>query len=225
MKERLINSIKSTAVGRRALADKTFRAVLLACVSMGWNLICAIFNGVLGIVYRSAWFASMSAYHAVLGLMRLSVVFRDLRWKGSADRRTVMRRIGIGFIILAAVTAAIVFLTISEVHNRRYGLILMIAVAAYTFFSVAATVVKFVRTDRRRISSVIMLRSISCAAAAGSLLSLERSMLGTFGSASDGFTYIIEGASGLAAVLFIMILGASMIRLSYRRREERKKTE
>ena len=74
--------------------------------------------------------------------------------------------------------------------------------------------VNAIQAHRKGYLLSIMLRSISLASAVGSVLSLERSMLGTFGSSTDQFTYVIEGISGLAGFIIVVLLGSSMIRFS-----------
>ena len=61
MKSKLIRQIERTAIGSRLLKDHRFRLILFSVLNMGWNLIYAVFNGILGIVYRSGWFATMCA--------------------------------------------------------------------------------------------------------------------------------------------------------------------
>lgn len=40
--------------------DHRLRLILFAVLNMGWNLFYAVFNGILGIAYRSGWFGAMS---------------------------------------------------------------------------------------------------------------------------------------------------------------------
>ena len=177
----------------------------------------ALFNGVLAIVYRSWWFTAMCAYHAVLALMKLAVVSPE--WKKGSGRPVVMRRIGIVMIALAVVVSGIVTVTISESVGRAYNIVVMIAIAAFTFYVVINACVNMVKARKRTGSTILILRNISCAAAVGSILSLERSMLSTFGSSTDRFTYTVEGVSGLAGFLIILGLGISLITASQSHKE------
>ncbi len=68
---------------------------------------------------------------------------------------------------------------------------------------------------------MITLRNISCAGALIALLSLERSMLGSYGDASDQFSLLIQAGTGAVAVLIMVGLGIHMIVLSFRKKRER----
>lgn len=47
---KLIERIEKTELGHRILRDPVFRLFITASVSMGWNAIYAIFNGVMGMI-------------------------------------------------------------------------------------------------------------------------------------------------------------------------------
>ena len=57
-------------MGRRLLKDAFFRSIVTATFSMGWNLIYALVNAVLAIVYQSYWYLSLFVYYVLLGSMR-----------------------------------------------------------------------------------------------------------------------------------------------------------
>ena len=131
-----------------------------------------------------------------------------------------MRFTGIGPLLLAAILSTIVRLTISDAVGRSYPIAVMIAIAAFTFGIVIKAIVNAVQANRHGDLFWVMLRNISLASAAGSILALERSMMGTFGSSTDRFTYTVEGVSGLVAFLFVVLLALSMIVRSVRMEED-----
>lgn len=183
--------------------------LLPALLSMGWNLAYAVFNGVLGFCYASRWYITLCAYYLVLGIMRLSAV--TVQKSRKRTEASVMRTIGIGMLPLAVVISAITFFTILEQQNPVRNRIVMITIATYTFALVAWSVRNIVRAHRQKSAMMITLRNISCAAATGSILSLERGMLGTFGNAADSFTRTTEIVSGAAAFVLILGLGLDLI--------------
>ena len=219
MKNRFLEKIQQTALGARLLSDPRFRTILAAALTMGWNLAYGLFNGLLGAFYRSAWFYAMGAYHLALGLMRLIAVSSA---RGGPEHRPSRRTgaaLGAGMAALAVILSVIVELTIADSVGTSYPMAIMIAIAAFTFFTVIRSIVLMIRAHRNREGLTILLRNISCASAVGSVLSLERSMLGTFGSSTDRFTYVTEGVSGLVGFLIVLALGVSMLLGSSRRRE------
>ena len=118
---------------------------------------------------------------------------------------------GTGMFLLAGILSVIVKLTISNAVGRSYPIAVMIAIAAFTFGIVIKAIVNAVQAHRHGDLFWVMLRNISLASAAGSVLALERSMMSTFGSSTDSFTYTMEGVSGLVSFLFVVLLGTSMI--------------
>ena len=89
------------------------------------------------------------------------------------------------------------------------------------FALAGGAIVNAVQANRHGDLFWVMLRNISLASAAGSILALERSMLGTFGSSTDSFTYTVEGVSGLVSFLFVVLLGISMIVRALRMEEDK----
>lgn len=186
-----------------------------ALLGMGWNLLYAIFNGVLGIVSSSYWYITLCAFYLVLGLMRLLAVTSDRR-KGMPDA-AVMRLIGFAMILLAVVISGITLLTIREQQNPVRDTVTMITIATFTFLLAGLSVRNIIRAYRKPTALLIILRNISCAAAVGSMLSLERGMLGSFGDASDSFTKVMEAVSGAVAFLLLVLMGIGMLRMAKHR--------
>ena len=193
------------------LSDQRFRAVLFACGSMGWNLLYGIYNGILGIVYRSVWFLTMCAFYLILGLMRLSVVTSCRKGGRNRTERSVMRHNGIALIFLAAVLSGSVVLAFLYPVGKASHRIVMISIAAYTFYLVVLSAVNFVKAHRAHSLFLISLRNLSLAGAISSLVSLERSMLATFGTSPSHSSSVAEVITGIGASLLVVALGITMI--------------
>ncbi|MBQ6374600.1 MAG: hypothetical protein IJJ45_08975 [Clostridia bacterium] len=201
------------AVGRDLASDLRRRVVALSSMSMGWNFAYGLFFAVPGILRASWWYITLAAYYIVLGMMRLSAV--SIRWKSSRRRpASVMRHVGIGMSGLAVVISGMTLLTIRETRNTPHSTIFMITIAAVTFAMTGMAIRNAVMAQRKRSAQLILLRNISCAGAVGSMLSLERSMLASFGDPAERFAVTMEAASGAGAFLIIMAMGAMMIRQS-----------
>ena len=183
--------------------------LLPSLLSMGWNLIYAIFNGVLGIRFSSWWFITLCAFYFVLGFMRLSAV--TIGQKEGRSETAVMKGVGIAMLPLAIVICGMILLTIREQQNPVRNTIIMVTIAAFTFSLVAWSIRNIIKAHREKSATMITLRNISCASAIGSILSLERGMLGTFGDASDAFSRTTEAVSGAVAFLLIIGLGIGLI--------------
>lgn len=213
--------IRKTALGKRVLEDPLLRALITSCGSMGWNLGYAVFNGILALFYRSAWFGLMFAWYTILGVMRLLAVFSKRAGTSKLQKSSsLMGAIGLGMIILAITVSGIVYATVEEKHNPSYNSVVMITIAVYTFYIVIMSVLNIIKAKRIRNIKIIMLRDISLAGAIASVLSLERAMLGTFGNAGDKFSITMEISSGAVAFILIVIIGISMMIQSHRYTKE-----
>ena len=183
--------------------------LLPASLSTGWNLLYALFNGLLAWYYRSWWFLTLCAFYAMLGLMRLSVV--TIRRRPGKSGAELMRHNGYAVMALSIVLSGMTLLTIRERQNPVRSLVVMIAIAAYPFAMVGWSIRNTVKARRQKSAAMITLRDIACAGAIGSILSLERAMLGTFGDAEDAFTLTMEAASGAGAFVLLIGIGLSMV--------------
>ena len=181
---------------------------LFTNLGTAWNLLYALFNGALAVLYRSWWFLTMSVYYLILCFMTAEVIRKNRQ----TDRS--VRLCGIGMILLSIVTSGVVCLTIVESRNKEYHLIVMIAIATYTFALTAVSVIGAIRARKTGDLKTVTLRNISLVSAIGSVLSLQRSMLGTFSDAQDLFTITMEATTGAGAFLLIILIGLSTIRLS-----------
>ncbi len=114
-------------------------------------------------------------------------------------------------VLLAIALSGIVCMGIVEKHNPRFHTIVMITIATYTFYIVIQAVISVVKAYRKKDAAVIMLRDISMAGAVGAVLSLQRSMLGTFGDPGNQFSMIMTVSSGAAAFLLVIAIGVSMM--------------
>ena len=203
-----------TKAGELAVKDRRFRIFLIASLSMTYNFIYAIFNGVVGMVSNSIWLMTLTVYYCVLGWMRLVLIYSERRRE---DRRLLRRSIlftGFGLIFLAVILSGVTAITLhDQIFNMRSE-ILMIAIATFTFFLMGNAIRNIVIAVRERSQWMITLRNISCASAIGAMFSLERSMLATFGEATDRYSYWMVTFTGLGVFLLVLALGVSTILLA-----------
>ncbi|MBR4235595.1 MAG: hypothetical protein IKR85_05985 [Clostridia bacterium] len=178
----------------------------IPAVSTGWNLVYAAFHFILSYIYSSWWFLTLGFHHDVHGLMRLLVL-------KNGDRKPSVTSlwIGIAFIILANVVAGMISLSIREQINPVRNRIVMIAVAAYTFSLFVLAIRNMIIARRKPEFTLIALRNISLSAATGSMLSLERAMLGTFGDPENAKTTLLEGWTGAGTFVLLLCMGVGMM--------------
>jgi len=126
-------------LGKQLLQNKTFRTVFISGFSMGWNILYAFFHCVLAVIYQSYWFFTMFVYYAILGLMR-GITLRD--------RNNVLKYCGIGMLGLSVVVVGLIYLSIAEVRNKTYHLIVILGITIYTFCLIIHAVIEMIRSFR-----------------------------------------------------------------------------
>ncbi len=193
-----------------AATDKDSRAVVSAMLSLILNLLYAAFNAVLAYGHMSYWYVAQFIYYAALAGMRYFAVTSVTRNRDLRHEYKVMHLCGTVLLLMSAVISVITILTAIDVEPVSMSVHVMIAIAAYTFFKIAMAARNSVRALKRNTPVLISLRNISCTEAAVSLLSLEKSMVATFGGGHDP-GHIFDLSCGVIIIITVLLLGLSML--------------
>lgn len=214
IKAKLANRLENTKIAKRFVTDLRYRTVFSAWVGLLFNLLYALYNGVLGIAGASLWFITMCAYYTVLGTMRFFAVLSERKSGSGASLDTeylVMKISGALLIVLSFVLSGVIYISISQNIAMKYGEIIMITIAAYTFCKIGAAVTKAVKQRKNPSPLLAVIRNIGYTEVAASVLTLQRSMLVSFGEMSAEKARVMNILSGAAVCLFVLSLGISMI--------------
>ncbi len=206
---KVISFFSKTKIGGAFIKKRSSRIIFSASVSFFVNFLYAFYNGILGIMNLSLWFIIMFAFYGLLASVRFSVILYARR-KDSVYEDTesfIIKTSGIIMIILSFVLALLVFLSLTQKIAVKYDTIMMITIATYTFYKVIITVVRASKKRDDKLPLFSTLRCISYAEVAASVLTLQRSMLASFGSGDDEFSFIMNAATGMVVFLFILALG------------------
>lgn len=220
MQQKAASVIAKTRFGRQLASSQRSRILLSAAVSLALNLLYAIYHLVVGILNFSFWFIAMGAFYGIFATMRFSAVLCARNHQKSPDNDAesfVMKLSGILFIALAGVLAAINAISLSQNIVTRHDGVIMITIATYTFCKITAAIMKAVKQRKDPSALFRTIRSIGYAETAASILTLQRSMLISFGSMRAGKIHFMNAATGAAVCSFVLILGASMIIRSKRK--------
>ncbi len=181
-----------------------------------WNAVYAVFQLCLGIYHHTFWYYSLAGYYLFLGVMRFSLASFIRTHKPGEDRPAELKRYrncGIVFLLLNLALTLIIFFMVYWNRTFHHHQITTIAMAAYTFFSFTMAIINIVKN--RKIGSPVYSASkaISLAAACVSMLTLEATMLTTFGDGSMSLLTrkIFLGATGGAISAFIIGMAIYMI--------------
>lgn len=182
--------------------------------SLAINLAYAVANAIAGILTESTWLVTLSAYYTILSVMRFSVVLSSPKngCSKKADTIFVKRFSGAMLIILGAVLLFTAYLTVTNGIGKKYHEIIMITIATYTFTKATVAVVLLVKARHIPSRLLKIRRNISCADAAASVFSLQRSMLVSFGDMSMADINIFNTLTGIGVSFVVVILGINLIR-------------
>lgn len=192
-------------MGRTAFAGRLPAGPFL---SLAANSACALYHGALGALHRSVWFSAMCAFYLLLAAARFGVVVCGAQ-RGRAQR-FVQAAAGGMLAGLSAVVAWLNTLSLSQDIAAVYGTITMISVAAFTTGKVSAAAVCAVR-QRRKGPPFAALNGIRCAEAAASVLTLQRSMLVSFGAMPPETRRMMNALTGAGVCLFVLLAGVCLI--------------
>ena len=132
----------------------------------------------------------------------------------------VMKLCGVLLILLNFILSAAIYISQSQYIATKYGEIVMITIAAYTFYKITITVIKAVKQRKNPSPLLSVIRSISYAEVAASVLTLQRSMLVSFGEMNDTDIHTMNTLSGTSVCLFVLILGNALIIRGSKRKEK-----
>lgn len=224
--EKLLLLIKKTSYGARFLEDYTFRTILTTLPTFLINVAYTVYNGVIGIVNQSAWFITMAVYYSLLGIMRYCAVNTERKISRMEDPKlirkkelSVIRTDGILLLLLNLALSGVVLLTIAKGTAKTHSEIMVISIAAYTFYKITMAVINMVKVRKMQSPILITIRNIGVADALVSMLTLQTTMLASFQDTSSMDANRMNGITGLAVCILIALLGASMIYYASKRKE------
>ncbi len=224
--QRIVLSIKKTSFGARFLEDYTYRTILTTMPSFAINVAYTVYNGVIGIMNQSAWFITMAVYYSLLGIMRYYAVNTERKTSRMEDRElirkkqiSVIRTDGSLLLLLNLALSGVVLLTIAKGTAKTHSEIIVISIAAYTFYKITMAVINMVKVRKMQSPILITLRNIGVADALVSLLTLQATMLASFRETSSLDPNRMNGITGLAVCILIAALGVSMICYTRKKKE------
>ena len=212
---------------RRWQDDTRLRVNVSLYGSLAWNALYGIFQLWLGFYHHTFWFYSLGAYYICLGVMRFFLLLHTRRYAPSEKMQTELvkyRACGIVFLLMNLALALIIFFMVYFNRTFQHHMITAIAMAAYTFTAFTVAIVNVVKYRKYNSPVFSASKAISLAAALVSMLTLESTMLTTFG---DGTMNAIErkwmlGATGGVVSLLIVATAIYMIVVGTKKLKELK---
>lgn len=182
--------------------------VINTAATFALNMIYAAINWAIGLLNLNPLFMFTGVFYSVLAVMKCIVLVFAFRGKN----RRVMEKTGVLLLALDFALAFVTGLSMVEEGESEHGEIIMISIATYVFTRLVIVIVKAVRS-REEGEALFAIRIIGYAEIAVAVLTLQRSMLRTFGTESEAmFVHVMNIVSGAAVSLFIAFIGVYAIR-------------
>ena len=192
-----------------------------------WNTAYAVLQLGLGFWHRTFWFYSLAGYYIALAVMRFSLVRHTRRHKPGEKMREELiryRACGIIFLVMNLALSLIIFFMVYWNRTFIHHEITTIAMAAYTFTSLTKAIINVFKYRKYNSPVYSASKAISLAAACVSMLTLESTMLTTFGDGTMDLTSrkIMLAASGGVISVIIIFMAIYMIVQSNKKLKELK---
>ena len=185
--------------------------------SLIWNVGFAIFQLCLAFYHKSFWFYSMFAFYVMLGVMRFFLLKHTRKYKAKEQVEVEIKKsIVCGWLLLFMnlALAVIVFFMVYFNRTFEHHMITTIALAAYTFLTFSFAIVNLVRYKKYESPVYSSAKIISLTAACVSMLTLETTMLTTFGGGGESlyFRPLMLSLTGVAVIGFAVTTAIIMIK-------------
>lgn len=196
--------------------------------SLIWNVAFAIFQLGLGFYHKSFWFYSMFAYYVMLGVMRFFLVKHTRKFKVNEQKEIELKKYIIsGWLLLFMnlALAVIVFFIVYWNKTFNHHMITTIALAAYTFVTFTFAIINLVKYRKYKSPIYSAAKSISLIAGSVSMLTLETTMLTTFGTTEGPlFNQLMLSLTGFAVIAFAITMSIIMIVKGHKELHQNKNT-
>lgn len=184
--------------------------------SLIWNTAYALLLSGMGFRHRTFWFFSMAGYYVALDIMRFFLVMhtrRHIPGNQILGELRKYRACGIVFLVMNLALSLMIFFMVYWNRAFKHHEITTIALAAYTFTSLAFAIVNIVKYRKYSSPVYAASKAINLAEACVSMLTLEATMLTTFGEETMNMTTrkIFLGISGGVISSFIIMMAIYMI--------------
>ena len=154
----------------------------------------------------SWWLLTVGAYYCVLGALRFMIV------RMKKHENMLLRFTGWMLIVMSLTLVGTVILALVRDRGHKFHMILMIAIAAYSFTKMTLATVKLIKTRHSRSRRMLALRNTSFADGLVSIFALQRSMLVSFEGMSATEIVIMNATLGAAVCAVVLLLGINILK-------------
>ena len=209
---------------RRWQDDTRLRVNVSLYGSLVWNALYGIFQLWLGFYHHTFWFYSIGAYYICLGVMRFFLVRHTSKYAPGEKMQTELikyRACGWVFLVMNLALTLIIFFMVYFNRTFEHHMITAIAMAAYTFTALTTAIINVIKYRKYNSPVFSASKAISLSSALVSMLTLESTMLTTFGDGTmtDTAQKWLLGATGgaisvliVATAIYMIVIGTKKLR-------------
>ena len=183
--------------------DRTYK-MTLAKTSL--NALSSMFHIVGGAITGSWWLLTVGIYYYVLGVLRFMIV------RIKKHENMLLRFTGWMLIIMSLTLVGTVILAVVRDRGHKFHMILMIAIATYSFTKITLATVNLIKTRHVKSQRMLSMRSASFADATVSIFALQRSMLVSFEGMGAVEIVIMNATLGTAVSITVFLLGINLLK-------------
>lgn len=183
-------------------------------ISLISNTVFAVYHLVFGLFSSSWWLLTLGSYYLILSLVRFIVI------RLKSEENFITKFTGWMLMILSIPLIGTVILSVVQDRGHKFHMILMIAMAAYSFTRITLAIIKFVKARKSNDALLVTTRNISLADAFASIFALQRSMLVSFDGMNETEIVIMNATLGSAVCIVCFLLGLILLTKANKRNVE-----
>lgn len=213
----------------RYLTDKELRMNFSMYRGLIIGIGFAVFKTITGLLYHTPWLYAMAGYNVIMSLMRFVVVYQTQR-KGLTEEDKEKRAnisawiCGWLMMVLNIAVSVIMYMVIVLKQTIEYHEIVVIALAAYTFYCFTMAVINVVKY-RKKDFVYSTIKNIDLVKAIVSVFTLQVAMLTRFGEEGTMDMGLMNTLTGIAVTIAINTLVALMLARTNKRKKTQLTTE
>ena len=207
--------------------DTSLRVNVSLYGTLIFNTAYALLQLGMGFWHHTFWFYSLAGYYICLAAMRFFLARYTIKHKPGEKMREELiryRLCGWIFLVMNLALSLMVFFMVYWNRTFRHHEITTIALAAYTFTAFTMAIINMVKYRKYNSPVYSASKAISLASACVSMLTLEATMLTTFGTGTMGAITrkIFLGCTGGVISVFVVVMAIYMIRQSSKKLKDLK---
>lgn len=196
-----VKESEAVALAKKIIKDKDTREKVMLYVSTVVNYFFVVFQLYGGIRYKSAWFAALGVYYAVITSVSLYIGLSRKKQGREAWRVFKVSGWVLALANLALVTMISVMIASPGVAIRNYSPVMAAGVTIWTFYLLISAVVGIVRHRKEKNAIALAENNVQLIGAVVSVLMLQTAMIASYGTqAIEEAKKVLEQMGGIVNV-------------------------